>query len=171
MDPNGDRLEHTLYYRPVGDSQWHLLAKELKVPFYPLKRGRFADGRYHFKVESSDHLDNPKDETLSDFSISRIIDIDNTPPQIESPRVKVGGRSATITFTARDSASELVYGRYGVAGRKVEPLLADDRMLDSRKESFTIRLDDLSPGTHMVTIFVVDKSGNVGYREAKLRIR
>ena len=49
-----------------------------------------------------------------------------------------------------------------------EPILPEDLIFDSTRESFTVTISDLAPGPHVVTLRVADSRGNVGYQAVTL---
>jgi len=57
-DSNKDKLLFNLYLRPVGNSLWVRLEKDLDKPQYTWNSLTAADGRYEIKVEASDRADN-----------------------------------------------------------------------------------------------------------------
>ena len=49
-------------------------------------------------------------------------------------------------------------------------MLSDDGIVDSRKETFTVRLSKLDAGEHVVSLRAYDTAGNVGVGKAVLHI-
>ena len=49
-------------------------------------------------------------------------------------------------------------------------MLPDDGIVDSRKETFTVRLAKLDAGEHVVSLRAYDTAGNVGIGKAVLHI-
>jgi hypothetical protein len=47
----------------------------------------------------------------------------------------------------------------------------DDMLIDSTKESFTIRIFDLSPGEHVVSVRAVDSRGNPKYASMSIVVK
>lgn len=80
----------------------------------------------------------------------------------------VEGRESA-RFEASDDASLLQQAEYSLDAGAWQPVYPDDGILDSRGESFTIRLADLAPGEHLITLRVRDKAGNAGLGKAVIR--
>jgi hypothetical protein len=77
---------------------------------------------------------------------------------------------AEILFEAEDSTSPLRGAETSIDGKEWKNLLSDDGIVDSRKETFTIRLSNLEPGEHVVSLRAYDTAGNLGVGKAVLRI-
>ena len=82
--------------------------------------------------------------------------------------VEVSGRES-VTFEAADEASALAAAEYAIDAGKWVPIYPTDGIPDSRRESFTIPLDGLSQGEHLLTLRVRDRAGNAGLGKASIR--
>jgi hypothetical protein len=60
---------------------------------------------------------------------------------------------------------------YSIDAKDPKPIQPDDGVLDGPGESFTIRLGELSPGTHRFTVRVRDEADNEGVAEAAFVVR
>jgi hypothetical protein len=96
--------------------------------------------------------------------------IDNTPPDVEVLRQTVTGLSAEVHFSAEDSTSPLRSAETSLDGQNWRDILSDDGIVDSRKETFTVKLPHLAPGEHIVALRASDTSGNIGVGKAVIRI-
>jgi hypothetical protein len=170
-DPNGDELSYDISVRPLGGSAWQKLKEKIQDPFYTLAAAQLPDGHYQFKVRATDLPANPDGAELEDSRESRSVLIDNTPPSIDPLKVTLVGRKATIRFAAADSVGPLTDAGYALDGKEFRPLVPDDGILDGAGETFTIRLPELEPGTHTLTVRVSDGADNEGNGEAELTIR
>lgn len=163
-DPNNDRLRFTLEYQALGSDKWIPLAKDLDAPAYEWNTRRVPDGRYILRVTATDLPDNTPDMALSSTRVSDPIVIDNTPPEFEKVKGDVAGNTVSLTGVARDALTPIRAIHYAVDQTdKWTPVLPDDKIFDSTAEAFTIKIPDLSPGPHVVTLRVVDGRSNVRY--------
>src|SRR5260370_17862708 len=97
-DPNDDTLSYKVFYRTLGESEWHLLGDNLSQNYYTIDGNRVPDGTYLFKIVASDAPSNTKEVALSDERISDAIEIDNTPPAIKVSGPSITGHTAQLLF-------------------------------------------------------------------------
>ena len=159
-DPNRDRLEFAIYYRKEEDSNWLLLQDKLQDSFYSWNSTAWADGSYVLRVEASDAVGNPDGLGQTASETSRAFLVDNTPPQIEIGQTVVRQGKATISFTVRDATSRVFGVEYSVGGRDWIPLVPDDKVFDSKEESFRLTTGELPKGEHVILIHAADELGN-----------
>jgi hypothetical protein len=162
-DPDGDKLVASLSFRGEGESTWKVLKKDMAETSYSLDAGTLADGAYWFRVAVSDSPANPPEAAQTAERISQRVLIDHTPPAVRLLGVE---SRATVRFEAVDEASMLQSAEYSLNAGAWVPVYADDGIVDSRRESFTIRLADLPAGEHLLTLRVRDHAGNAGLGKA-----
>ena len=165
-DPDGDKLTAAVSFRETGVSGWKTIKKEINDSHLSLDSESLADGTYRFRVVVSDRAANPPAAARETDQISEPVLIDHTPPRVRM--VEVSGRES-VTFEAADEASALAAAEYAIDAGKWVPIYPTDGILDSRRESFTILLDGLSQGEHLLTLRVRDRSGNAGLGKASIR--
>ena len=73
-----------------------------------------------------------------------------------------GRDSATARFRAFDAASVLIRAEYALDADPLVPLLADDGIIDSREEMFTVTVKPPDGREHLLTVRLYDAAGNVG---------
>ena len=162
-DPDGDPLTAAVYFRGEDETAWKLLKEDVRESKLDIDSDALADGTYRFRVAVSDRRANPPSVAESVNRVSRAILVDHTPPRVQAMAVE-GRQSAR--FEASDDASLLQQAEYSLDAAAWQPVYPDDGILDSRSESFTIRLADLPPGEHLITLRVRDRSGNAGLGKA-----
>jgi hypothetical protein len=96
--------------------------------------------------------------------------VDNTPPDVEVVRQNVTGFTVEVQFSAEDSTSPLRAAETSLDGQDWHDVLSDDGIVDSPKETFTIKLSHLAPGEHVLALRASDTSGNIGVGKAVIRI-
>jgi hypothetical protein len=161
-DPNNDKLRYTLEYRPATADIWLPLAEDITETRFTWDTRRAPDGRYVVRLTASDAPDNPGPMALTASRLSDPIVVDNTPPRLESgPTLSRRGGTVTITATFVDDLSPIREVRYAVnATDEYQPVLTDDLIYDSTRESVTITIAGLSPGPHVVVLRATDAQGN-----------
>jgi hypothetical protein len=162
-DPDGDPLTAEVHFRGDDETAWKLLKEDIRESKLEIDSDALADGVYRFRVTVSDRRANPPGVAESTSRVSRTILVDHTPPQVRP--VAVEGRQSA-RFEASDAASLLQQAEYSLDAGSWQPVYPDDGILDSRGESFTIRLGDLSAGEHLITLRVRDRAGNAGLGKA-----
>lgn len=161
-DPNKDKLTYSLEYRPADATVWLPLAEKVTETRFTWDTRRAADGRYIVRLTASDSPDNPGTMALTAARLSDPIVVDNTPPRLETaPTVTRIGEVVTITAAFCDDLSPIREVRYGLnATDDFQPVLPDDLIYDSTRESVTVTIADLSPGPHVVVLRATDAQGN-----------
>jgi hypothetical protein len=159
-DPDNDKLTYTLQVRGEDERAWRTLRSGVAETTALFDADAFADGRYFFRVIVSDRASNPPAEAQEAEVVSGPVLIDNTPPV-----VTVNG----MEITARDAASPLRRCEYSVDSGPWVLLAARDGVIDGKEEMFTLKLDPLAPGEHVVVVRAVDAAGNAGLAKLVLR--
>ncbi len=159
-DPNNDELVHSLYYKEVNEKEWHLLVENHPFTFYAIKPGLLADGRYFFKVISSDLPDNIKENALSGEGLSRLVTVDNTPPLIENVRLISEKKKSYITFTVRDNVSKIGQVSLAFNGEFYSDLEPTDGIADDLTEEYKVEIIPPKKGEKHLLITAEDLFAN-----------
>jgi sugar lactone lactonase YvrE len=161
-DPDGDRLVYSVYFRPEGEHQWLKLKSELTDNTYAIDADSFADGKYLFRVVASDNPANPPATAREDEAVSSPTLIDQTPPAVTISAPRRSGAQAEVAVEAVDATSPLRRAEYSLDAGQWVPMAPTEGILDSRRESFVIHLDKLSPGEHLLVVRALDSASNAG---------
>ena len=165
-DPDGDKLRAAVAFRGEGETAWKTIRDDLTGPRFSIESDTLADGRYEFRVSVSDAGTNVPDRALSAARVSSPVLVDQTPPRV---RTLPDGPGGELRFAAVDEASEIRFAEYAVDAGEWNPLLSDDGVLDSSEEEFTLQLDELEAGEHLVVLRVRDRLGNAALAKALRR--
>lgn len=168
-DPNGDRLTYSLYLRASDESDWHIVKDRLHENNYTLDGEAMPDGEYVARVVASDEESNPPGQARRAELVSSPFWIVNTPPRVEVSSQQVERGGAEIHFRASTDISPLRAAEVSVDGSPWKAVAADDGIIDSRSETFTVTVPQLSPGEHEVLLRAIDIAGNTGTGRAVLR--
>lgn len=168
-DPNADHLVYTLYLKASDEKDWHLLKAHLHDNNYTVEGAALPDGEYVARVVASDEESNPPGLARRSELVSSPFWIVNTPPRIEVVSQQVRAGTAEIHFRATTEISPLRSAEVSIDGSAWKPAGADDGIIDSRSETFTVKVPELSPGEHEVLLRSSDVAGNTGVGRAVLR--
>ena len=164
-DANKDRLQYTLTYELAGSGVWLTLEDELDQNRYEWDTLRVPNGRYTVRVTATDATDNPAGTAMTATRTSDPILIDNTSPVLRKLNMGSEDASVVITTTITDTLSPVAAVHYSVDDDSQWLMaLPDDLIYDSTSESITIKIPDLAPGRHAVTLRAVDSRGNAVYQ-------
>ena len=169
-DPNNDQLLYSLSVKATDEQEWHLLKDKLHQTNYTIEPGSLPDGKYVAKLVASDEESNPPELARKSELLSAPFWVDNTPPQVRVLRQNVTEGGAEVVFEVEDSTSPLRGAESSLDGKEWRDILSDDGVVDSRKETFTIRLSKLDAGEHVVSLRAYDTAGNLGVGKAVLRV-
>jgi len=152
VDRNDDQLQYSLYIKPVAESRWILLKKDMKKNTYEIDRRLFQDGLYHLRIRADDSPDNPGGSTKSVFRVTDPFILDSTAPVL----VNFSRSREVVTFQVRDTASVIKYVVYSHDGETWKVIFPDDGICDSPEESFTLNVVQ----SGYLFIKVSDEAGN-----------
>ncbi len=169
-DPNGDTLTYSLYAKAADEESWHLLKDKLQQTTYTIEPNTLPDGKYVARLVASDSESNPPELARRTELLSAPFWIDNTPPEVTVATKTMRGGSAEVHFLAEDSTSPLRSAETSLDGKSWRDILSDDGIVDSRRESFTVKIPKLDPGEHIVLLRAYDTAGNAGVGKAVLYV-
>jgi len=169
-DPNNDVLVYSLYVKGTDEQEWHLLKDKLRQTNYTIDPSTLPDGKYVARLVASDEDSNPPEKARKSELLSAPFWVDNTPPQVRVLRENVTAGSAEVLFAVEDSTSPLRSAETSIDGKDWKDLRSDDGIVDSQKETFTVRPSKLEAGEHVVSLRAYDTAGNVGVGKAVLHI-
>jgi hypothetical protein len=170
-DPNSDDLTYRLFLRREGDTEWTPIASGLSTTLYAWDTTSWPDGRYELRLVASDEDQNPPGEGLDDEMIVGPVVLDRTPPTFSALEAKLEGTTAVVRGRATDTG--LYVSRVDVGfddDSTWYPAAPDDGLWDQPAENFTLRLDGLPPGSHLLRVRVTDALGNAAISSRTLRI-
>jgi outer membrane protein assembly factor BamB len=170
-DDNRDELEYALEFRKLGRTVWIPLKEQLDQNRYEWDSLTAEDGRYEVRVTSSDRKSNTPETTLLGSRISDPFVIDNSAPQITQADVNVEGSDAVVGLSVTDVLSVMGRVQYTVdSNEKWMTALPDDGVYDTLTETFTVRIEDLKPGEHVIAFSVADDLKNTMYKTYEVTI-
>jgi hypothetical protein len=169
-DPNNDALVYSLYLKATDEQDWHLLKDKIRQTSYTIDPTTLPDGKYVAKLVASDEDSNPPEMARKSEMLSAPFWVDNTPPRVRVVQQTVTAEGGEVVFEVEDAISPLRGAETSLDGKEWKDLLSDDGIVDSRKETFTVRVSNLAAGEHVVSVRAYDTAGNVGVGKAVLHI-
>jgi hypothetical protein len=166
-DANGDPLTYRVEVRTEPSGAWMPVARELDQPTYTWDTSVLPDGRYRIRVTASDAGGNPVGEERSGEALSQPFDVDNTPPAVSALEARGAAGGLIVSGQAEDAVSALQRVEVSVDDGPWRAVTPDGGFTDSRAHSFTVRLPDLKPGEHGVSVRAVDLAGNSAVRAVR----
>jgi hypothetical protein len=163
-DDNKDQLEYTLEFRRAGRAGWIPLKDELDKPKFAWDGRTVEDGRYEVRVTANDRKSNTPETALTGSRISDVFVNDNSPPKIKWAHLLVEDGNVTAEMLIEDAFSVLGSVRYTVdSNEKWITAMPDDLVYDTLSEAFTIRIEGLDSGDHVIAFSVADDLQNTRY--------
>lgn len=168
-DTDGDRLVYALHFRGEGEREWKLLKSGLHETTHLIDADALADGKYFFRVTASDREANAPSAAREADLVGAAVLIDNTPPAVVLGTPRRNGSRIEIDVEGIDSASPLRRCEYSIDAAEWVPIEAQDGVIDAPREKFSIGLEGLSAGEHILVVRAVDSGGNAGLAKIVLR--
>jgi len=169
-DANNDTMRYQVLFKAEDETLWKKLAGDLEDEFYTWDATAMPDGVYRIKVLATDAPSNPAGSALEGSRVSMAFDVDNTPPVVSSPEARVQSRAAEISVTVTDAFGVVGDVAYSLDAKDWVPVLPEDRIADSTKETYRFTTPELEPGEHTVTVKAQDRSGNTAANKVVIRV-
>ncbi len=167
-DENRDDLVYEVLYRREGETTWKRLKDGLTDTILVWDTASTPNGSYVVKVVASDHKANPAESALAGERESASFDVDNTAPVVMMSPTRREGNVVLVPFEVRDADSPVTRVEYSVDSQRWQGAFPQDRILDARREQFTLRLDAALAG-RTVVVRATDAMNNVGSGETVIK--
>ncbi len=170
-DDNGDKLIYKIDFRKVGAANWIEIEDAAEAETFEWDSKTVEDGRYEIRVTASDERSNSPETKKTGIRISDAIVVDNTGPVVEKFSTEKKGLSLTVKLRISDELSVIGKSDYTVdSNAEWKSAVPDDGVCDTTEEDFTIAVEDLKAGEHVVSIRVSDDVGNATYRSFSVNV-
>lgn len=164
-DDNGDKLIYKIDFRKVGRTNWIELKDELESGNFEWDGKTVEDGRYEVRVTASDERSNTTTTKLTGTRISEPVVVDNTAPVIKKHSIDKSSKTMTLKLQVSDEFSAIGLLNYTVdSNEKWTGTMPDDLVYDTTVEDFTIVIDKLKSGEHIIAVRISDSVGNIVYK-------
>jgi hypothetical protein len=170
-DDNGDKLIYKIDFRKVGRENWIELKKELETDSFEWDGRTVEDGRYELRVTASDERSNTTTTKLTGSRITEPVVVDNTGPVIRKYSIESGEKAVVLKMQTSDQLSAIGKVDYTLDSN-TEWIIAvpDDLVYDTTDEDFTIVIEQLNAGEHIIAVRVSDDVGNTTYKTFEVTV-
>ena len=170
-DDNGDKMIYKIDFRKVGRTNWIELKDELEADNFEWDGKTIEDGRYEVRVTTSDERSNTTTTKLTGSRISEPVVVDNTAPVIKKHSINKNSKTITLKLQVSDEFSAIGRLNYTVdSNKKWIGTMPDDLVYDTTDEDFTIVIDKLKAGEHIIAVRITDSVGNIVYKTFEVNI-
>jgi hypothetical protein len=164
-DDNGDKLIYKIDFRKVGWTVWIQAKDAVEATSFDWDSRTVEDGRYEIRVTASDERSNTPDTKLTGSRVSDTVVVDNTPPAVAKYKLEKAAKKITMKFTVTDELSAIGKVEYTVdSDANWIGIVPDDLIYDTTSEDFTIQVEKLSAGQHVISLKMADAVGNTAYK-------
>jgi len=171
-DSNKDTLTYEIEFRKLGRSGWIKLKDKLEKSRFEWDTNTVEDARYEVRVIADDEKSNTPQTALTGSRISDAFVIDNTAPKIAKENIKIVKDVVRFTLTIQDAFTAIGNLSYTVdSNEDWISMLPDDLVYDTTTEDFTIQIEGLEAGEHVVAIKISDDIKNVAYKTFDINIK
>jgi hypothetical protein len=170
-DDNDDKLIYKIDFRKVGRENWIELKRDVEIDSYEWDARTVEDGRYELRVTASDERSNTPTTKLTGSRITKPVIVDNTPPVIKKYSIENGEKATVLKMQASDQLSAIGKLDYTVdSNNEWISAVPDDLVYDTMDEDFTITIEQLSAGEHVIAVRVSDDLGNTTYKTFEVTV-
>jgi len=171
-DDNNDKLIYKIDFRKMPRTSWIEIKDDIEADNFEWDGKTVEDGRYEVRVTASDERDNNTATKLTGVRISEPIIVDNTAPVLKEDSVEnPDWQSLEIKFKAIDKLSAIGKVNYTVdSNEDWIAALPDDLVYDTTEENFTVTINKLEKGDHIVSVKVSDAVGNTSYKTIEISL-
>ncbi len=171
VDENGDKMIYKIDFRKIGRKNWIELKDELETATFDWNGKTVEDGRYEVRVTASDERSNNSATKLTGSRISEQVIVDNTAPVIKKHSIDKDKNTITLKLHVSDEFSAIGRLNYTVdSNEKWKGTMPDDMVYDTTDEDFTIVIDKLETGEHIIAVRIADSVGNIIYKTFEVNI-
>lgn len=168
-NPDQDELRFRLAYKRDGEATWRDMLRSDEIVTkneFDWETATLPEGKYRVRVEASDEMANPPDQTQKHALETNGVLVDNTPPVFQS--LALAGRRLKARVV--DGVGPITRVDVSIDGRggkdEWRPLAPVDGVFDSADESIDADVSSIVPaGAHIVAVRAFDASGNYVVRE------
>jgi len=170
-DDNGDKLIYKMDFRKIGRTNWIELKDELEADSFEWDGKTVEDGRYEVRITVSDERSNTTTTKLTGSRVSDAVVVDNTAPVIKTAPVRKDKKTVTLKLQVSDEFSAIGKVHYTVdSNAEWIGALPDDLVYDTTDEDFTIVIEDLEAGEHIIAVRVSDDVDNTTYKTFEVNV-
>jgi hypothetical protein len=169
-DPNGDPLSYTVEVRAEGGGAWIRVDQELEASSFTWDTGALPDGRYRVRVVASDAGGNAIGEALTAEAVSPPFAVDNTAPEVSELSAEPAPGAILVSGRAQDATSAITRIELSLDNQAWRTVTPEGGLADERALGFRVRVPEVPPGEHTLTVRAVDFAGNTVTRARRVTV-
>jgi hypothetical protein len=170
-DSNSDKLIYKIDFRKIGWTSWIELEDEQEEDSFEWDGKTVEDGRYELRITASDERSNTPETKLTNSRISDPVTVDNTGPVIGEYSIDKTDKAVTLKLPVHDELSVIGELQYTIdSNAEWKGAVPDDLVCDTTDESYTIVIEGLKAGKHILTIRVKDDVDNTTYKTLEVNV-
>jgi hypothetical protein len=170
-DDNEDKLIYKIDFRKTGRAKWIELEDQIEGQDFEWDGRTVEDGRYEVRVTASDERSNTSRTKLTGNRVSEPVVVDNTGPEVAEYRLEKDKTKVKLWLKVVDELSAVGKLDYTVDSNKDwTGTIPDDSVYDTTEEVFTLIIDKLEAGEHVLTVKVSDDLGNETYKSFEVNM-
>ena len=170
-DDNGDKLIYKIDFRKVGRENWIELKRDIETDSFEWDGKTAEDGRYEIRVTASDERSNTPATKLTGSRITEPVVVDNTAPVIKKYSIESNEKAIVLKMQVSDQLSAIGMVDYTVdSNADWISAVPDDLVYDTKDEDFTIAIEQLNAGEHIIAVRVSDDVGNTTYKTFEVTV-
>ncbi|MHC5059915.1 MAG: NHL repeat-containing protein [Planctomycetota bacterium] len=171
-DDNKDTLIYKIEFRKLTRAGWIKLEEEFTKTKFEWDTRTIEDGRYEVRVTASDERSNTTATKLTGSRISDPFVVDNTAPVIKNSNLRINGSKVILNLEITDEFSAIGNVSYTVnSNEDWVSALPDDMVYDTTTEFFTIVIEDLEPGEHVIALKIADDIKNTMHKTFLVNVK
>ncbi len=171
-DRNKDTLVYTVNIRKVGRESWIEIKDDLTAAKLEWDSQTVEDGRYEMRVTADDKRSNTARTAMTGSRISEVFVVDNTAPRLKNPRLNMKNGKVIVTLELEDGFTAIGRLSYTVdSDDEWVGTLPNDLVYDTMREDFTVVIDDLESGSHVIALKMADHLDNTAYESFEITIK
>ena len=171
-DNNADKLIYKIDFRKLGRTSWIELKDELEKDSFEWDGKTVEDGRYEVRVTASDERGNTTATKLTGSRISEPVVVDNTGPVIKRHSIEKDEKAVTLKLQISDELTVIGQLHYTIdSNAEWIGTIPDDLVYDTTDEDFTIVIEKLQAGEHIITLRIKDDVGNTTYKTFEVNMK
>jgi hypothetical protein len=170
-DDNDDMLIYKIDFRKIGRESWIELEKDIETDSFKWDGRTVEDGRYEIRVTASDERSNTTTTKLTGSRITEPVVVDNTGPIIKKYSIEDSKKAVVLKLQISDRLSAIGKVDYTVdSNAEWISAVPDDLVYDTTEEDFTIVIEQLDAGEHIIAVRVSDDVGNTTHKTFEVTV-
>jgi len=170
-DDNDDKLIYKMDFRKLGRANWIQIEDDVESDTFEWDGKTVEDGRYEIRVTAGDERSNTAATSLTGSRVSDPVVVDNTGPFVKKFTIDRSEKSITLKIEAADELSVIGKAHYTVdSNDKWIGVIPDDLVFDTTEENFTVLIEDLEAGEHVISLRISDDVGNTTYKSFEVTV-